>query len=565
MINTISDSKKNNKNITNIVLILIALSVFTIAPLKYAFHVDLQNANSIFEKITAFSAMVVNNWLIDGITHDKFVMHGDFPSIEFEKNKNRKLYLSYPPGAFVPLYLVAKIAGKEEISTGFVKRFVQFEYYLAILLLGLLFYICLMVLKIQFRPLVIILPIILSSLWAFLPFNFYFMRNVYFADEAVVLLFIIFLIIEILLYSKQFEKWVIPLHIISAVVLIIGMLTEYLFFFIVFVTFCVRSITSFQNRPEKSILYNLFSETWILIVSTIIAVSLFIIQLLRIPYGLRWLVVTFQLRTDWSMNYDKIETLIHHFGNGFTVFSIPILIFVTIFCVIFPFVRNHYSKEKQIIISWVSIIVLSAVLHTVIFQQHSIVHEFSMLKYNLVFVFIIFSFLCWIYLSYKDSLGKVIKKHSAIILVSIALLIVLCLPGLIIYNQTFYYVRTCQGGYINDGGLCRANIPVSKFIRDNTNYYDVIFSPDYEIRYDIHFTNDLVISRKRIYKVLGLGDIPLKELPDSAVINILISKETLQNKSWNKLDVKKFVCKNFNDSYLFKFSKESFQSLMKLK
>lgn len=560
MINTISDSKKSKKNIINITLILITLSIITIAPLKYAFHVDLQRADSIFEKITAFSAMVVNNWLMDGIAHDKFVMHGDFPSIEFEKNQNRSLYLSYPPGALIPLYLAAKITGKEEISIGFVKRFVQYEYYLSILFLGLLFYTCMMVLKIRFRPLLIIIPIVLSSLWAFLPFNFFYMRNVYFTDEAVMLLFIIFLIIEILLYSKQFEKYTIPLHIIYAVVLLSGLLTDYLFFSVVFVTFCVHFINSFQDRPEKTILYNMFSETWVLIVSTIIAVSLFIIQLLSIPYGLTWLAVTFQIRTDWSA--DKIETLMHHFGNGFTFFFMPILIFVSVFCVIFYFIRKHYSKKNQLIIHWLSIIVLSSVLHTVILQAHSALHEFSMMKYNLVFTFIIFSCLCWICLSNRDYLGKAIKKYPAIILASIVLLIILCFSSLIIYDKKFYYARTCDSQDIYDGLICRANIPASKFIRDNTNYYDVIFSPDYEINYDILFTNDLVVSKKRIYKALDLEDIPLKDLPDNAVINILISKQTLKNKSWGKLDVKKTVCKNSNDFYLCKFSKKSFQTLM---
>lgn len=562
MINKIARHVKKNKNISNILLILACLCVFTIVPLKYVFNVDVQNSDSLFEKITAFSAMIVNNWLIDGILHDKFIMHGDFPSIEFEENQNRSLYLSYPPGAFVPLYLVAKMAGQKEISIGFVKQFLQCEFYLAILFLGLLFYVCLMILKIQNRWLIIMLPIILSSLWAFLPFNFYYMRNSYFSDEAVILLSIMFLIIEVLLSGEPSAKWRTPLHTISVAILLMGMLTDYYFFFIAFVTFCMRILKTFRNHPEKFLLYKLFSKTWMLVISVIMVIPLYVIQVLSIPYGLRWLTITFQLRTDWSTKSDKIEALIHHMGNGFTILFIPVLLFVIIFCVIFPFIRNAYDRDKQMIISWLSIIVLSAVLHTLIFQQHSITHEFSMLKYNLVCVFILFSFFCWVYLSYQDVLWKVMNKYPAIMSVIIMFLMVSGFSVLIIYDQIFYEGRTCRNQGVYDGRICKANKPVAKFIRDHTDYYDVLFSPDYEIGYDIHFANDLLISRKRVYPVSSLEKIPFKGLPDSAMINILISEKTLQTGNWRKLNVNKFVFNYSDGFYLFKFPQKSFRSFL---
>ena len=550
MINWRFPSIKNNKNIINILLIFISIFIFTIMPLNDV-PVDLQHADSLVERITAFSSGVVNNWLIDGIINDNFVMYEDFASVEFENNNDRCLYVSYPPGSLIPLYFVAKIIGEKEVSIGFVKRFVQFEYYLSIFILGLLFYICLKYLEIKSRLLIIFLPVILSSLWAFLPFNVYYMKNVYFADEAGILLSIIFFLIEIVLYNKQQKEWGIPLQILSSIVLFAGILTDYYFFCIAFIAIWFRIITSFQDYPEKPVLYKLFSNTWALIVSTIIAVSLFIIQILSIDYGLRWLAVTFRVRTGNGTELGGIETLIQHFGNGFTILFIPILVFVTIFCVIFPFIRNNYSKEKQMIIRWLSIIILSAVLHTIILRQHSIMHEFSMLKYNLVFVFIIFTFIYWIYINYINKAVVSIKKYSGIILTFIIFLMLFCFASLKSYDQKFYNSRT----WIEDHSI-------AKFIREKTSYNDVVYSPDYEISCDPKYSHELAISKKRIYQVSRINEIPVNNLPDHAIINILISRDSIEKGNWNKLLKAKIFFSRSDNFYLFKFSKELFHSVI---
>jgi hypothetical protein len=67
---------------------------------------------------------------------------------------------------------------------------------------------------------------------------------------------------------------------------------------------------------------------------------------------------------------------------------------------------------------------------------------------------------------------------------------------------------------------------IARFIRAHTNYYDVVYSPDYEIPWDP--PQDLAISRKRVYKVLSPHEIPVDRLPEHAVINVLISSETLK-------------------------------------
>lgn len=551
MINWIFSGIKNNENVINILLIFISIFVVTIMPLN-AVPVDFKNADNYHEALTAFSAKIVNNWLIDGIVNDKFIMFDDFASVEFETNNNRRTYSSYPSGSLIPIYIIAKVIGVNEVSTGFIKHFVQFEYYLSIFILGLLFYICLKIIDVKSRLLIIILPIILSSLWAFLPFNVYYMKNAYFVDQAVILLSIMFFLIEFALYNKKLIKWKIPLHMLSCIVLFAGILTDYYFFCIAFVACCFRIIIAFQDYPEKPLLYKLFSNTWALIISAIIATALFIIQLLNVPDGFDLLALTFSIRAGSGEDFGGIKALINHFNNGFSVFSLPTLILVTIFCGIFIFIRNNYNQEKQMIVRWLSIIVLSTVLHTIILREHSIVHEFSMIKYNLVFVFIIFAFICWIYISYMTNSAGGIKKYSSIALTFIVCLLPFCFLSLKNYDQNFYKKR-----------IWKEDHSIAEFIRENTNYYDVVYSPDYEI--NCHPTQNLAISRKRIYKVLSLDEIPVKSLPNQAIINILISRKTIENHNWSKLHTEKIFSEKLGNFYLFKFSKESFQSINKLK
>ena len=548
MINPIISNIQNNKNIVNIFLIFISLFLLTIIPINNI-PVHDQNADSYNGELTAYSLNFVNNWLKDGIIHDKFVTYCDYASVEFENNHDRNMYLSYPPGAFLPLYLIAKGIGAGDVSVGFIKYFIQVEYYLSILLLGLLFYVCLKILQVRFRLFMIALPVIFSSLWAFLPYNVYYLKNIYFTDQAVILLSIIFFLIEFALYDTSLGAWKKILQGLSCAVLFAGILTDYYFYCIAFAAISFRILTAFQDHPRKSILYKLFSDTWPLIVTAIVATALFIIQLIWSPNGLKLLVLTFLIRADSGADFGGVNGLINHFNIGFSVFSIPVLMMTALFCFIFPFIRNRYGQDKQMLVRWLSIIILPAVLHTVILREHSIIHEFSMLKYNLVFVFIIFSFVCWIYLSYRTREAGGVRKVLCLAVLFILGVLLFSFRNLNAYGQFFYEKR-----------MFTDNHSIAHFIKNHTNYFDVVYSPDYEIYWNQ--PQDLAISQKRVYKISSLEEIPYDRLPEHAVINILISCKTLKNPVWSKLGTGGSFSGKSNDLYLFKFRGKSFRSVI---
>ena len=119
------------------------------------------------------------------------------------------------------------------------------------------------------------------------------------------------------------------------------------------------------------------------------------------------------------------------------------------------------------------------------------------------------------------------------------------------YDESFYNIR-----------IYTIDHSIAEFVRKNTGYYDVVYSPDYEIDCNPASSRELLISRKRIYFVSKLDEIPLANLPGYAVVNLLISEETIRKRSWEKLLTQNSVTKKFANIYLFKFSKESFQALM---
>jgi hypothetical protein len=541
---------KDKKNIINILAISVCVILFSIIPLKILFPVDFHSVDGYHEDLTVFSQIVVNNWLADGLVHDKFMIYGDFESVEFENNHNRCTYLSYPPGSFVPLYWMARATGQNEISVAFVKAFIQSEYYLSILLLSFLFYLYLKYLGVKSRFLVIFLPVLFSSLWAFLPYNVYYMHNVYFTDQAVILLSIAFFLIEIALYTRRLQRGEFFLQILSCVILFAGILTDYYFYCIALVAVCFRIIRNFQKHPARSFTFKLLSHTWPLMVSASIASALFFIQLLHASDGIKLLMVTFFIRAGSGTEWGGIRELAHHFGNGFTVFFIPVLIFVTVFCLVFPFIGRRFGEQKRTILNGLSLAVLSSVLHTVVLREHSIIHPFSMLKYNLVFVFIIFAFFCWLYLDYRDAVfdrsRKCFKASSALTICAVIVFIF----GVQGYNQNFYRGRMSRA---DDRSIAR-------FIRAYTNYDDVVYSPDYEIPWNP--PQDLAISRKRVYQVTSPQDIPIDLLPAKAIINVLISSETLTDPVWNKLGTGRSFSGTSRNLYLFKFRKTDFRSAM---
>jgi hypothetical protein len=62
---------------------------------------------------------------------------------------------------------------------------------------------------------------------------------------------------------------------------------------------------------------------------------------------MKLLMVTFFMRAGSGTEWGGIRELAHHFGNGFTVLFIPVLIFVTVFLPCLSLDQEKISASKN--------------------------------------------------------------------------------------------------------------------------------------------------------------------------------------------------------------------------
>jgi hypothetical protein len=100
--------KKNN--IQEIAMVLI-MTVFVCAGYKCFYNNAFsgREARGAHIWLSASTVKFVNNWLKEGPIKLKFIMYEYPDSIEFNSLAERSAYISYPPGAIIPPYILAKL------------------------------------------------------------------------------------------------------------------------------------------------------------------------------------------------------------------------------------------------------------------------------------------------------------------------------------------------------------------------------------------------------------------------------------------------------------------------
>jgi len=71
-----------------------------------------------FAWITAHSQLMVDNWLENGFWNERGISFWNPPSIEFPSLISRQPYISYPCGAQLPIFVLAKALGRN-VTPGF--------------------------------------------------------------------------------------------------------------------------------------------------------------------------------------------------------------------------------------------------------------------------------------------------------------------------------------------------------------------------------------------------------------------------------------------------------------
>jgi hypothetical protein len=150
----------------------------------------------------------------------------------------------------------------------------------------------------------------------------------------------------------------------------------------------------------------------------------------------------------------------------------------------------------------IGILAVPCLLHVLMFKNHSLIHDFSILKFSILFATIPFVFApLLIYLVLKDLKFKeiILKKYKLNYLFILSLLCLATASGCIIYENPKETRLFPNSTNYEDLGYS---------IHKNTDYNDIVFSPDIEI--EINPPQLLSYSMKRVYKINSSNEIKEK-------------------------------------------------------
>ena len=163
----------------------------------------------------------VNYWLDEGAANLNFTNYEAPASIEYGSLEERTPYLSYPTGETFFVYMAAKILGKSQILVSFLHKFQWAMFFIEAVLLSCFVYFFLSrTVKIRKEVIKRIISVLTAVFWAFLPVCTYYLINVYYADQCVILWIMVMLLVEYLIRTSRRENnW---LKVIRAMVIFLA-------------------------------------------------------------------------------------------------------------------------------------------------------------------------------------------------------------------------------------------------------------------------------------------------------------------------------------------------------
>lgn len=188
--------KKSLKTVFCIILL------FSITFIAFAYTVEIrepwfgQLSTEGHEWLTGSTLKFSENWYFEGPINLKFAMLENPRSVEFPNLSSRIPYTAYLPGAIVPIYVLGELLGQNP-TPSLVMGYNLLNHFLVAFFLSLMLFFFFRQLKIDFLNsfLFSLIPLFIELL---LPGPLYWFQNVFFADQAVILLFVLYIFLEII-------------------------------------------------------------------------------------------------------------------------------------------------------------------------------------------------------------------------------------------------------------------------------------------------------------------------------------------------------------------------------
>jgi len=467
----------------------------------------------------------VNCWLEEGACNLKYLMFENPKSIEYDDIYERNAYISYPSGVVFPPFIAAKLTGKDEIHAVFVLKFLEYKYLVDVLLFCFLFYSFFSItLNIKKKIPISIASALLSLIWMFLPDNMFWLRNVFFSDQFIITLVLAFTILEIwspLIENKKAAiRWI--FYSFKFLLSIYGVLTDYYFLFVLFVSWLVKIVPLFKLKEHKYSV--ILKNSAIYVLPVIFGLGLYVWQISNDPNCWSKIMWKIEERTmgEIPSGRNLFLQIIMNFVKSYTAIgALSVSVFLAFLIKNLIYHIKHKVKIEPEYIPFYKIgiiICVPPILQIFTFMNHSSIHMFAMIKFGLPFMFSVFAFTYYNVTKYKPSLGKNGIFVGTILLSSV----LIAIANLIIIYGPFKYYKS----YKNEP----VEYTLAHTIRDHYHYEDVYFSftdsiPDNQ-------PIELAISKKRMYRIDDLSDIySLFPKLKSNANKLIVINNDVQNKS----------------------------------
>lgn len=399
--------------------------------MTFCFAVTIINGDQHY--LTGSSLKFARNWYQNKPWNIAFGMIEQPRSIEYEVLQKREPYVSYPPGSVLPNYLISQIFQKEP-TVSMVMGFNLFSHITTALLLTYIAYFLLHK-ESKSKLLPYSLSWIPGTVFLLLPGVLFWQQNVYFADQAVILPYVLTMFIEIVRDYGNNKRVIKILNTFQTIVIIYGSTTDYLFFFLLCNLFIKRLIHDNRIKSIKSFLIISIKFWW----PTILVYSLFFIQVWHLGALIKLKGKFFQ-RTGMELAEKKIGLKffemfwLQHIFNAYgkqafwliwiSLFS-PVAWIITYAVYIKNKITKNESKNILRIIIYSFTLTIPFFTQIYLLPEHSYMHDFSALKFSLIISLVPFIIIPVqiIQISRLKTLQKSIKSVIQIYFVSLIILI----------------------------------------------------------------------------------------------------------------------------------------------
>ncbi len=498
------------------------LLLFIIALCLFFYTVEIRRpwfgilGGSQYQWTTGSSLIVAKNWYREGILHLKCAMVYDPPSVESPTMETRMQYVSFPPGARIPLYLASVLISREptpSLAMGLnLLNQLFIAFFLALTILFFLEGLGLSRLK-SFGLSTV--PLFFCLL---MPLPLYYFQNVYGTDMIVLLPFVLFVFLEVLREDAKKRKALFAIGALQWLLIFYGTLTDWLFLVVAATVWTTRLLNGRMGRGFRTFVKRSFTF-WL---PAACAVGLFLLQVASLGL-LGRLVSRFFFRTGISTSGGRYVTdfckqfwqghIVKGFGEAAVgiIWASAALFLLSCFYLAIRRLRGKpVGKDIKKTVSLMGILLVPCFLQVYLLRNHSVIHAFSALKFMLPlgtvpFVLLPVLIVLIIRNSVKTELpgrGKCAPRGFIRKALSVA-----GVPFILLCVVTFVsreHVRFASLFPKPEISLPR----IGSFISKNTAFEDVVFSPTHKISNAP--AQALSYSMKNVYKINSLHDIDEK-------------------------------------------------------